>query len=150
MHKHFITITTFILLAFGAAAQPYGDSVRARLGSRHREGMISMCNVQLGYLDTNVVTRQQFLDNLEVGLRLVGPCPSSTAVYAYTLSWMPKGGDVYGGIRVEFKSEISRSLFDEGFLNPLKSSDKIFIENIRLLSADDHVRKSVNIVLTIK
>ena len=147
MYKHIIMLFVILLLALAAAAQPYGDTARARMIRRHVP--ISECGVQLGYIDTNVVTRQEFLDNLEVGLRLVGNCPLGTGIFSYTLSWMPWGSDYVNGIPVRNDTNISRSLFNKLHLERVKSRDRIIIENIVIMAPDDKVRKSVTIVITI-
>ncbi len=131
MHKHIIILTTFLLLTLGAAAQPYGDTVRAKLASHHPEMSRPGWRVQLGYIDTLVATRQQFLDNMEVGLRLAGDYPPGVEITEYTISWLQKGGDYHTGIQVKKGGRVPISVFKGNHVDDVKAGDRVFIEGIK-------------------
>ena len=148
MHKHFITITTFILLAFGVAAQPYGDTARARLASHRPELSRPGWRAQLGYIDTLVATRQQFLDNMEVGLRAAGNYPPGTAITEYTISWLPKGGDYHTGVVVKNSARVPTAVFKNNHYDEVKPGDRIFIEGVKAM-VNGRVRILNSVVLRI-
>ena len=148
MHKHFIMLFVILLLALAASAQPYGDTARARMIRRHVP--IRECGVQLGYIDTNVVTRRQFLDNMQVGMRLVGDdFPLGTLVIEYYVSWQQKGRDYHSGIQVKNSASVPESTFRGNHFDKVKAGDKIFIEGIRVKQPDGKIRTMNSVILTI-
>jgi|GEM_PF-2648399 len=82
-----------------ASPSPRGDSTRAHLAQHHpaHEGPTHV--VQLGYIDTNVATRKEILDNMLIGLRVLPA--DSTKIVSYTVISEPKGTDVIGPIEID-------------------------------------------------
>ena len=152
MLKHIIMFLVILLLALAAAAQPYGDTARARQLAIIHPLPPNYCRMQLGYIDTTEahVTRRQFLDNMQVGMRLVGDdFPPGTVVIEYYVSWMQKGGDYHSGIQVKNSASVPQSTFRSNHFDNVKAGDKIFIEGIRVKQPDGKIRNMNSVRLTI-
>ncbi len=152
MLKHIIMFLVILLLALAASAQPYGDTARARQLAIIHPPPVNYCRMQLGYIDTNDadITRRQFLDNMQVGMRLVGDdFPPGTLVIEYYVSWQQKGGDYHNGIQVKNSASVPQSTFRSNHFDNVKAGDKIFIEGIRVKQPDGKIRTMNSVILTI-
>lgn len=116
-----------------AQATHYGDARRAELSSRRIALELKEPVARLGFLDTSYATRQQFMDNLEVGLTLPGF--SRNNIISYRLVYMPKLGDEIQSGKIK-GAHLPRAIFDSLNLSSLKTGDVVLFEDIRIENND--------------
>ena len=149
MHRLILIIA--LLLCFGANAQtkqPYGNAERARTSSQRTDTDLHTPRVRLGYLDTTVATNQEFLDNLEVGLRGTG-FPDNKII-SFTIMVVRRGVDVSPTSAPIPGSEIPPEIFKRYMLDQLRQGDKVFFENIKVEYSRNSFRTMSPIVITIQ
>lgn len=127
------------LMALAAEAQPYGNAERARLSATRTDKDLRKPAVHLGYINTNEVTLQQFMDNLEVGL--TGNGFPDSRIISYTITIIPgkteeRTSDIIKGTRMP------RGVFFQLHMDALKPGDVVLIEDIRVEN-DDHLYRVV-------
>lgn len=136
--------------ALSAHAQTthYGDTARARIAMHHPEATLRNWRAQLGYIDTIYATRQQFLDNLEVGLRIAGPHKEQVPVTEFSISFLPKGGDYVLGKKIT-GNKMPVAEYNRLNLASVKAGDRIFFEGVK--AEENHAVRAVNaVVISIK
>lgn len=130
-----------IVLLMMIAAVGYGqalllaDTNRARNALHYPELALAHWEVRLGYLDSSLVTEQQFQDNLGVGLRIAGPHQYPVTITQFSLFIFPKGSDYINKIIKRNKIPAE----DMIWLRRCRKNDRLFIENIKVKEGNNIV-----------
>ena len=140
MQNHLtIVLITLLLTSLGASAQtnqPYGDTDRAKLSSHHlvHRGVDPIA--LLGYIHENEATRQELMDNLEVGIRLEGG--HGNKIICFYITIIPREGDVRISDKIN-GSKIPYEVFNRLQMNSIRKGDTIVFEGIRV---EDNARRN--------
>lgn len=111
----------------------YGDAHRAEASSRKLTRELHEPTPRLGFLDTTVATKQQFLDNLEVGLTLPGF--SRNKIISYKVLYMPHLADERVTDRIK-GARLPQEIFNSLNISQIKTGDVIEFEDIRIENND--------------
>jgi hypothetical protein len=145
MHKLSILLIS-LLLSFAAAAQPYGNADRARENAQKTDADLPNPIIRLGYIENDNATLQQFMDNLEVGLRAAG-FPNSKII-SYSITILPKGQDTRSSETIK-GTTLPRAVFNQLQMEALKKGDVVMFENIRLEDTRRAYRMMNDVVIKI-
>ena len=147
-----LTLLIALLLAGTAnaqtAEQPYGNAERARTSARATDADLHKPVVTLGYLETNEATLQEFLDNLEAGLRAPG-FPNSKII-SFTIMVAAKGVDETRASEPIKGTRLPRAVFNQYHMDALKPGDKIYFEHIKVELNRNGFRTVAPIIITIR
>lgn len=144
--RRLVLAASILLSVVAADAQPYGNAERARLTATRTDKDLRKPGVHLGYINSDAVTLQQFMDNLQVGLTGTG-FPDSRII-SYTVTIIPgkteeRTSDIIKG------THMPHGTFYQLQLNSLKPGDKVWFEDIRIENDDRKYRVVDPIKLTI-
>ena len=149
MHKLLIVaILLFSIAGKAQTRQPYGNAERARATAQRTDAGLHKPGVQLGYLATGTPTRQEFLDNLEVGLRASG-FPDNKII-SFTINIIRKDADETMPSETIKGVRVPQDIFRKYALDQCKAGDVIYFESIKVEESRDAFRYVQPIILRIK